>query len=100
MFPDDFHNLMHVAYKDGNYWLYHSKELDEDEEKNNFDYLWHSMFESNGSNPEVNWRDKKAWFLEGLFEVVEGDIIKLGRVRFKVAETFIDYNDDYNIDKP
>ena len=57
------------------------------------------MPEKRGKDYQSDWFDEKALNINS-FLLEEGDVVKIGRVRFKIAELFIEYQDDYNLDKP
>ena len=94
---------MSIAWAKGKYWIYQPKELEEDESLNNVDAAWYYVY----NMPMKRGKEfvHGGWFEDttmnvNMFYLEENDIIKIGRVRFKIAELFVEYQDDYKIDKP
>ena len=83
-------NLIHIVQKESDVWAYNATDLDPVDAKNNKNVAWDSVWPS----------AVKSLMDPGYLYLEEGDIIKIGRVRFKLGEVQIEYNDDYGIDKP
>lgn len=77
-----YHPLLSVVFKSGLYWVYHSKSLNDDSFKNHADQVWRIVKYENHEDRKVN-----------TFRVAEGDVIKFGRVRFRVKKLVVDPND-------
>ncbi len=62
--------------------MFHSKSLNDDSFKNHADRVWRIVkYEA--------YQDKKI----NTFRVIEGDVIKFGRVRFRVKKLVVDQMD-------
>ncbi len=71
--------MLSLVYKQGQYWMFHSKSLNDDSFKNHADRAWKIVKYDTYSNGKLNTT-----------RVQEGDVIKFGRVRFKVKMLVID----------
>lgn len=71
--------MLSLVYKQGQYWMYHSKSLLDDSFKNHADRVWKIVKYDSYCNGKINTT-----------KVVEGDVMKFGRVRFKVKRLVID----------
>lgn len=59
--------------------MFHSKSLQDDSFKNHADRVWRIV-------KYENYKDKK----DNTCRVVEGDVIKFGRVRFRIKKLVVD----------
>ena len=66
--------ILHFLRHQNSYWIYHKNTIDYDEE-DPVNRLWHVI--KFYRDPKIN---------ENCYHLTEGDVIKLGRVRFKVTE--------------
>ena len=79
---EDYQNLISLVYKQGQYWLYHSKSINDDSFKNHADRVWKIVkYEA--------YKQKKM----NTLRVYEGETIKFGRVRFKIKKLVVDKAD-------
>ena len=76
---DEFLNLVSLVYKHGAYWIYHSKSLKDDTFQNHADRVWKIVKYECYNNRKLN-----------TCELQEEDVIKFGRVRFKVKKLVVD----------
>lgn len=75
----NLNKLFTCVFKNGKYWIYHSRDFDEDDMiKNPVDQTWISLREV---SPTLF---KKQYSKRLGYKLKEGDIIKFGRVRFQV----------------
>lgn len=75
--------MVSLIYKRGQYWVFHSKSLLDDSFKNHADRVWRIVkFETHANQKRSN-----------TMRVQEGDVIKFGRVRFKVKKIVVDPSD-------
>ena len=74
--------MLSLVYKQGIYWVFHSKSLRDDSFKNHADHAWRIVKYESVNNRKVNY-----------FKVVEGDTIKFGRVRFRIKKLVVDQSD-------
>lgn len=81
---DETENLLGIVYKQNKYWLFHNHTINDESYKHHIKMAWyivrynHDMLHPN----EVN-----------RFYIDEGDIIKFGRVRFRVRKLKIEDDD-------
>ena len=74
---------MTIVFKRHQYWLYHSKSLQDDAFKNHADRVWRIVkYETDPNLKKPNH-----------MRVQEGDVIKFGRVRFRVKKLVVDPSD-------
>jgi len=67
--------ILHFLFRNNNYWIYHRNTIDLNEEDDPSDRLWHVVkFHRDYSKKESGFR------------LSQDDIIKLGRVRFRITE--------------
>ena len=72
--------LFIIVFKNGKYWIYHSKDFNEEERlKNPVEQAWVSL---RNITPALFSKQKYDKYLG--YKLSEGDIIKFGRVRFKI----------------
>ena len=76
---EEYQNLCSLVYKQGQYWMFHSKSLLDDSFKNHADRVWKIV-------KYQNYKDKN----ENSCRVIEGDVIKFGRVRFRIKKLVVD----------
>ena len=79
---EEYQSLISLVYKQGQYWMYHAKSLNDDSFKNHADRVWRIVKYETYLNKKSN-----------TFKVIEGDTIKFGRVRFRIRKLVIDKND-------
>ena len=78
-----------MTFKNGSYWLYHSKSLKDDAFKNHADRVWRVVkFETHSNQKKEN-----------TLKVSEGDVIKFGRVRFRVKQLVVNQSDVKEMEK-
>lgn len=80
--PDDYLDLLSLVYKQGQYWLYHAKSPEDDEYQSHVDRVWRIVRYESFNPGKINSS-----------KVVQGDIIKFGRVRFQIKKLVIDRTD-------
>jgi hypothetical protein len=72
--------LLSIAYKDGRYWIYHSKDFSTIESlKLPSDQPWISLKHMNPVSFGQRYHPKYGYKLK------KGDIVKFGRVRFRIT---------------
>eukprot|EP00347_Sterkiella_histriomuscorum_P004352 403360777 len=79
---EEYQNLLSLVYKQGNYWMYHSKSLQDDSFKNHVDRVWRIVKYETFTTGKQN-----------TFKVMQGDTIKFGRVRFQIKKLHVDKDD-------
>lgn len=82
-------HLVTLVFKYGQYWLFHAKSLLDDAFKNHADRVWRIVKHEKHAN------QKRA----NTFKVGETDVIKFGRVRFRVKKLLVDPSDIRALDK-
>lgn len=71
--------LFSCTFKNGQFWIYHCRDFDEEDRiKNPIDQVWMSIRDA---TPQMF---PKKYHKSLGYKLTEGDIIKFGRVRFKV----------------
>lgn len=89
--------LLSVVYKSGAYWAYHTKTLyksdgEIDEKYNHFEQAWQIIRLSNqrakklSTGEEIQNRTHKLKEVRDSVKVALGDVMKFGRVRFRVKK--------------
>lgn len=61
------------------YWMFHSKSLNDDSFKNHTERVWRIVKYENQTGNKTNY-----------YKIVQGDVIKFGRVRFQVKKLVLD----------
>jgi len=89
---EEYQNLLSLVYKQGSYWLYHCKSLQDETFKNHTERVWRIVKYENylSSRPNVIFR---LMFHPQYLKLKLGDIIKFGRVRFQIKQLVVDLND-------
>ncbi len=76
---EEYKNLLSIVYKKDSYWVYHSKSLQDNSFKDHADRVWRVVKYENCVSNKTN-----------CYKLEEDDVIKFGRVRFKVKKLVID----------
>ncbi|CAI2381940.1 unnamed protein product [Moneuplotes crassus] len=78
---EKYTKILSIAYKKGRYWLYHGKDLAvEDVLKTPSEQLWMPV----STATSVNNKEKYSKYFG--YKIKQGDILKFGRVRFRVKK--------------
>lgn len=97
----DFQKLLSLVYRNGRYWVYHQRTLyDEKGEFDNdfthFKQVWQVVRFQNQVAPKMRtiaehqnrrWQQK---IHENCVKMVQGDVMKFGRVRFRVKKLVVE----------
>lgn len=84
----DIENLLSIVFKHDQYWLFHNQSVDADYSyKNHVQMAWNVVRFSNDLYQPGQCNR---------YYVKQGDIIKFGRVRFKIRKLTLDGRDDQN----
>lgn len=90
--PDAIENLVSIVYKHGQYWLFHNRAIENDSYKHHLKMAWYIV--------RYN-QDKFDRKFDNQMYASVGDIIKFGRVRFRIRRLVLcnegetDENTDY-----
>ena len=98
--PDGYKLLISIVYKNGAYWVYHNRSLynkdgEIDDDFSHFDQIWQVIRLQNQKTKKLTTTVDVQNRLQNLkdtsdcVELVQGDIIKFGRVRFRVKKLFL-----------
>ena len=98
--PESYQMLLAVVYKNGAYWVYHTRTLfkqdgELDETYNHFEQAWQIVRLQNQrakkltTSEEIQNRTHKLKEPSDSLKVAQGDIMKFGRVRFKVKKLVV-----------
>ena len=110
--PEDYQMLLSFVYKQGMYWLYHSRSLykpsgEIDDKYNHFEQAWLIIRLMNQKTArklnkpeEIQDRTIRQKEESDYIKVEQGDVMKFGRVRFRVKNlvTEMMHNDEANLD--
>ena len=94
--PDtDINGLVNISYIDGIYWLYHHRDMAEDETDNKNELIWYSVYRmptARSLNLGEKYRDIGGEENDfNMFLLQQGDIIRFGMVRFRLVEFWVEY---------
>ena len=74
-----------MAYKHGDYWLFHNQSIESDSYKHHIKMAW---FVVRYSQDKYKPQENNKMYVE------LGDIIKFGRVRFRIRKLCLNYEDE------
>ena len=98
--PDSYQMLLSVVYKTGAYWIYHTKTLykpdgELDDKYSHFEQAWQIIRLQNqrakklSTMEDIQNRQHKLKEYSDSVKVVQGDVMKFGRVRFRVKKLIV-----------
>ena len=70
--------MLSLVYRQNKYYVFHSKSLSDDSFKNHAERAWRVVKYENQMGQKMN-----------CYRIEEGDVVKFGRVRFKVKKMVV-----------